>query len=67
MAKSDALDGDCKECQVRRVSRLTEEEVTRFGRNWNVDMFSGECRGECLEVLAAELDLLGKKYEAIWP
>ena len=66
MAKSDALDGDCRECQVRRICRVTAEEAKQLGRNWNVDMVNGECRGECMAVLEAIVNVVGKKHEAIW-
>lgn len=66
MAKSDTLDGDCRECQVRRISRVTAEEAKQLGRNWNVDMVNGECQGECLAALEAIVNVVGRKYEAIW-
>jgi hypothetical protein len=53
MAKSDALDGDCRECQVRRICRDTAEEAKQLGRNWNVNMVNGKCRGDCMAVLEA--------------
>lgn len=66
MSKSDALDGDCKKCQVRRIRRVTAEEAKQLGRNWNVDMVNGECRGECMSVLGAIVNVVGKQHEAIW-
>lgn len=66
MAESDALDGDCRECQVRRICRVTAEEANQLGRNWNVDMVNGECQGECKAVLEATVNVVGKKHEAIW-
>ena len=66
MANSDALDGDCRECKVRRISRVTAEEANQLGRDWNVSMVNGECRGECMAVLEATVNLVGRKYEAIW-
>jgi hypothetical protein len=67
MANSEALDGDCKECRVKRICQVTEAEAKALGRNWNVDMFNGECKGECLDVLEKVVVLLGQKYDAIWP
>lgn len=66
MANSEELDGDCKECQVRRISRISDVEAKLLGRNWNVDLVNGECRGECMAVLEATVRLLGTKYDAIW-
>lgn len=66
MAKSDALDGDCRECKVKRLRRVTEEEAKQLGRNWNIDMINGECRGECVAVLDTIVSAIGKKHEAIW-
>lgn len=66
MAASDALDGDCKKCRVKRLSRLTEDDAIRLRRNWNVDIVGGTCRGECMAVLEATIDLLGDKYDAVW-
>jgi len=66
MAESDDLDGDCRGCQVRRICPVTVEEAKQLGRNWNVDMVNGECRGECQKVLRAILDKVGETYEAIW-
>lgn len=67
MAQSDALDGKCKACQIRRISRVTSEEAKQLGRNWNMGMGSGECRGECMAVLKAVVDQLGREFDAIWP
>jgi len=67
MAKSTALDGDCKECQVRGIGRVTEEEANHLGRNWNVNMLNGECKGDCIAVLEQTAMELGKKVDAVWP
>lgn len=66
IAGSDALDGDCKECQVKRICRVTEDCAKQLGRNWNVDIVNGECRNGCMEVLEAIVNVVGKKHEAVW-
>ena len=66
ISKSNALDGDCKECRVRRVGRVTDEEEKQLGRNWNVDMVNGECGGECRAVLAEIALAVGKELDASW-
>lgn len=66
MAKSKALDGDCKECQVRSIGRVTEEEAKKLGRNWNVNKVNGECQGDCMAVLEQAAKELGKKFDADW-
>lgn len=66
MESSETLDGDCKNCRVKRVCRVSEDEARQLGRNWNVDMVNGECRGECMSVLEVTVRDLGKAYEAIW-
>lgn len=66
MAKSNALDGDCKGCQVRRIGRVTDEEAKYLGRNWNIDMVNGECQGDCMTVLEQTAKELGKKFDAVW-
>ncbi len=65
MAESEELDGDCKECQVRRVGRVTEEEAKYLGRNWNVDMVNGECGGDCMKVLEKMAKVIGRKFDAV--
>ncbi len=67
MQNSKALDGDCRECQVRRIRRVTDEEAMQLGRNWNVDMVKGECRGGCMEVLQEVARVVGREYDASWP
>ncbi len=67
MAESDALDGDCKECQARRIGLVTDEEANLLGRNWNVDMVNGQCDGGCKEVLEQVANAIGEKYDADWP
>lgn len=67
MAHSTALGGDCRECRVRRVGRVTDAEAKQLGRNWNVDMTNGECRGECYELLVAVARDIGGALEAVWP
>lgn len=66
MATSEELDGDCKKCQVRRIGRVTEDETKQLGRNWNVEMVNGECRGECMALLRDRAKIIGNKYDAIW-
>jgi hypothetical protein len=66
ISKSDALDGDCQECRVRRVGRVTDEEEKQLGRNWNVDMVNGECVGECRDVLVEIAREIGKELDASW-
>lgn len=66
MSKSNASDGDCRECQVRRISRLTDEEAGQLGRNWNVDLVNGECQGECTKVLEQLASSVGADFEAAW-
>lgn len=66
MKQSKALDGDCRECRVRRVSRATDHEAQQLGRNWNVDMVNGECRGDCADVLAEVARNVGRKFNAAW-
>ncbi|ORE89454.1 hypothetical protein ATO7_06225 [Oceanococcus atlanticus] len=66
MANSGALDGDCKECQVRRIGRVTEQEAGQLGRNWNVEMVNGECLGECMAVLTEVAKEVGRKLDASW-
>lgn len=67
MAESDALDGDCRECQVRRIGRVTEQEAEQLGRNWNVDMVNGECHGGCMEVLEQKAREIGSQFDVDWP
>lgn len=66
MEKSEALDGDCRECQVRRVGRVTESEAQQLGRNWNVDILNGECRGGCMDVLEEVARIIGREVDAAW-
>ena len=66
MSISDALDGDCRECNARRIGRVTDEEEKQLGRDWNVDMISGECKGECSSVLVQAANEVGRKFDAIW-
>ena len=66
ISTSDALDGDCQECRVRRVGRVTDEEEKQLGRNWNVDMVNGECGGECHAVLVEIALAVGKELDASW-
>ena len=66
MKKSKALDGDCRECQVRQISRVTEHDAQQLRRNWNVDMVNGECRGGCREVLAEVASGVGREFDAAW-
>ena len=67
MRESNELDGDCRRCQVRRITRITEEEAEQLGRNWNVDLVNDECIGECMGVLEVIARDLGGRYDAIWP
>lgn len=66
MSKSNALDGDCRECQVHHISRLTDEAAKQLGRNWNVDLVNGECQGECTKVLEQLARSIGADFEAAW-
>ncbi|BAV32766.1 hypothetical protein SCL_0444 [Sulfuricaulis limicola] len=66
LAESAALEGDCRECQVRRVGRVTDEEARQLGRNWNVDMVNGECGGECYDVLVDIAREVGGALDASW-
>ena len=66
MASSEALDGDCKECQARRICQVSEEDQNQLGRNWNIDIFNGECQGDCLAVIEQIARDIGDKYNAIW-
>jgi hypothetical protein len=67
MKKSTALDGDCRECLVRRVSRVPDHEAKQLRRNWNVDMVNGECQGDCMEVLQEVAIAVGYEYDVSWP
>ena len=66
MKKSKALDGDCRKCQVRRISRVTDHEAQQLGRNWNVDMVNGECQGGCMEALLEVASSVGREFDAAW-
>lgn len=66
MKQSKALDGDCRECEVRRVSRVTGHEAQQLGYNWNVDMVNGECRGGCMEVLEEVVKAVGREFDVSW-
>lgn len=66
MQNSNALDGDCKDCQVRRICQIPEDEQIILGRNWNIDMVSGECQGDCKSVLEQIAKEVGNKFEANW-
>lgn len=66
MKKSKVLDGDCRECQVRRVGRVTDQDAQQLGRNWNVDIVNGDCRDECMVVLAEVARNVGREFDAEW-
>jgi len=65
MANSDELDGDCKKCEVRRISRVTAEEEKYLGRNWDVDMVNGECRA-CMGILENIAKRIGREFDTLW-
>lgn len=66
MAGSDALDGDCRECKVRHIGRVPDQEAEQLGRNWDVGMVNGECHGGCMEVLEQIVRKIGSQYDADW-
>ena len=66
ISQLDALDGDCRECRVRRISRVTYGEEKQLDRNWNVDMVNGECGGECRAILEDIARAVGKELDAFW-
>lgn len=67
MVESDALDGDCRECRVRHIGPVTDEEAQYLERNWNAIVFNGECTGDCMTVLEQTTKVLGNKFDAVWP
>ena len=66
MKISEALGGDCRECRVRRVGRVTDMDARLLGRNWDVDMVNGECKGDCLEVLREVASVIGNRFDVLW-
>jgi hypothetical protein len=66
MKNSAALDGDCRNCKARRIYQTSVEEQAILDRNWNIDLTSGECQGECMLVLEKTANEIGSKYDVSW-
>ena len=64
MSESNALDGDCRDCQVRRISRLMDEEARQLGRNWNVDFVAASAKVECMKILEQLASSVGADFDA---
>lgn len=66
IATSDNIDDKCRDCRIRSLRRVSQQEKQALGRNWNVNWIDIHNWSLCETNLIPIIKSVGDRYEADW-